>query len=106
MRRENIETRVETYSLHMLGKEDYMNIWEVYDVITQKLEENLFTIPPYPIISRGKVKELLDALENPDCPLQKVYPNIKRALIHKFIIKIVRKNQKNIKVRFRKLELY
>lgn len=43
-----------------------MDLWEAYDTISEELGDNLFTIPPYPIVSGKKVKELLDALENPD----------------------------------------
>lgn len=43
-----------------------MNLWEAYDKIDEYLNEKLLTIPPYPCVSGGKVKTLLDCLENPD----------------------------------------
>lgn len=43
-----------------------MDLWEAYNTISEELEDNLFTIPPYPMVSGEKLKKLLDALENPD----------------------------------------
>lgn len=43
-----------------------MNLWEAYDKIDEYLNEKLLTIPPYPCVSGGMVKKLLDCLENPD----------------------------------------
>lgn len=43
-----------------------MKLWEVYDYLDKHLNEKLLTIPPYPCVSGGKIKELLECLENPD----------------------------------------